>query len=98
MLRGALTQLGVARAAQVREPEDHIAALCEVMAGLIDGAYGMPQPLATQRIFFAAHIATWADRFCADLAGAKAAVFYAAVGQFGRRFVDIESAAFAMDA
>ncbi len=97
LLRGALAHLGIARASQVKEPEDHIAALCEIMAGLIDGAYGTPQPLAAQRMFFTAHIAIWADRFFKDLAGAKAAVFYAAVGQLGRRFVAIESAAFAMD-
>lgn len=97
VLRGTLAGLGVARAADVKEPEDHIAALCEVMAGLIDGAYGAPQPLAVQREFFEAHIAPWAGRFFADLAGAEAARFYRAVAELGRRFVAIESAAFKMD-
>jgi TorA maturation chaperone TorD len=81
----------------VKEPEDHVAALCVVMAGLIDGSYGMPQPLAVQRVFFETHMAPWIGRFFADLEGAQAAVFYAAVGRLGRRFVEIESAAFAMD-
>jgi len=76
----------------------HVAALCEVMAGLIDGAYGAPQPLAVQRGFFETHMAPWFGRFFADLEGAQAAVFYAAVGRLGRRFIEIESAAFAMDA
>src|SRR5437016_10795034 len=82
-LREALAELGIARAMNVKEPEDHVAALCEVMAGLIDGAYGIPQPLATQRRFFEAHLASWLGRFFADLAGAKAADFYAAVGRLG---------------
>jgi TorA maturation chaperone TorD len=67
------------------------------MAGLIDGVYGAAQPLAVQRRFFEAHLASWLERFFADLAGAKAAVFYRAVGELGRRFIDIERAAFAMD-
>ena len=97
-LRGALAGLGIARVDDVKEPEDHVAALCEVMAGLIDGAYGAPQPLAVQRGFFETHMAPWIGRFFADLEGAQAAVFYAAVGRLGRRFIEIERAAFAMDA
>jgi TorA maturation chaperone TorD len=97
VLRGALARLGIARVGQVKESEDHAAALCEVMAGLIGGAYGPPRPLAIQREFFDMHLAPWIGRFFSDLAGAKAAVFYAAVGRLGRLFVEIESAAFAMD-
>ena len=97
-LRTDLVGLGVARAVDVSEPEDHAAALCEVMAGLIDGAYGLPQPVAVQRRFFDAHMAPWLGRLFADLAGAEAAGFYVAVGQLGRRFMEIERAAFAMDA
>jgi TorA maturation chaperone TorD len=97
-LRDALAGLGIARATEVKEPEDHVAALCEVMAGLIDGSYGMPQALSVQRSFFETHMAPWVGRFFADLEGAEAAVLYAAVGRLGRRFVEIESAAFAMDA
>ncbi len=97
-LRDALAGLGVARAADVKEPEDHVAALCEVMAGLIDGAYGTRQPLSVQRAFFETHMARWIGRFFADLEGAEAAVFYAAVGMLGRLFIEIESTAFSMDA
>jgi hypothetical protein len=32
-LRGDMARLGIARAETVKEPEDHIAALCEMMAG-----------------------------------------------------------------
>lgn len=95
-LRSALQRLGVVRAAEVKEPEDHIAALCEVMGGLITGAFGAPEPLDVQRHLFEAHLASWAGRFFEDLEKAEAAVFYAAVGRIGRLFVGIETTAFAM--
>ena len=41
-LRGEMARLGIARADDVKEPEDHIAALCEMMAGLIEGSFGDP--------------------------------------------------------
>jgi TorA maturation chaperone TorD len=96
-LRGAMAELGIVRAATRPEPEDHIASLCETMAGLIVGAFGKPATLATQRAFFAAHIAPWAEKFFADLAAAKSARLYMPVGQIGRIFIEIENAAFAMD-
>src|SRR5260370_10592600 len=43
-LRETLGRLGIARAAEVKEPEDHVAALCEVMAALIDAASVPPSP------------------------------------------------------
>jgi TorA maturation chaperone TorD len=95
-LRAALAALGIARDSSVKEPEDHIAALCEVMAGLIDGTFGAPAPLPVQRRLFERHIATWAARFFADLEMAEAASFYRAVGRIGRLFVDIETTAFLM--
>jgi len=96
-LRGAMAELGIVRAADRPEPEDHIASLCETMAGLIVGAFGKPATLAVQRAFFAAHIAPWAEKLFADLAAAKSARLYMPVGQIGRIFVEIENAAFAMD-
>lgn len=95
-LRDALAGLGVARVPEVKEPEDHIAALCEVMAGLIEGAFGDPAPLTVQRSLFERHIAPWAARFFADLEAARTANFYRAVGRIGRLFVGIETTAFAM--
>lgn len=95
-LRDDLARLGIARAAEVKEPEDHIAALCEVMAGLIDGGFGERQPLAVQRAFFAKHVAPWAARFFGDVETAKTADFYRRVGRIGSLFMGIETAAFAM--
>lgn len=95
-VRAAMARLGIARAEDVHEPEDHIAALCEMMAGLIAGAFGAPAPLDQQRRFFDDHIAPWAGRFFADLERAGAADFYAGVGAVGRCFLDIETQAFAL--
>jgi TorA maturation chaperone TorD/transposase-like protein len=95
-LRGDLARLGIAAAENNPEPEDHIAALCETMAGLIDGRFGPPAALAEQRQFFERHLAPWAGRFFDDLAGARSARFYMPVGGIGRLFMDVEREAFAM--
>jgi len=96
VLRGDMARLGIARADDVKEPEDHIAALCEMMAGLITGAFGDPAGLDEQRAFFDRHVASWAPRFFADLEGSPSAAFYRAVGTLGRRFMEIEGQAFAL--
>ncbi len=93
-LRGALAALGIARAADVKEPEDHLAALCEVMTGLITGAFGAPAPLERQHEFFDAFIAPWAGRFFHDLEEAQSARFYAVIGRIGRLFLGVEHTAF----
>ena len=95
-LRGDMARLGIARREGVPEPEDHIGSLCEMMAGLITGAFDAAADLAEQRRFFQAHIATWAPRFFADLEAAKSAAFYMPVGKLGRTFIDIETQAFAL--
>ena len=95
-LRGALARLGVERAAAVKEPEDHVAALCEVMAGLVTGAFGAPASVEQQREFFDAFIAPWVGRFFRDLEAAPSATLYAAVGRVGRLFLGIEQTAFAI--
>ena len=95
-LRGEMAELGIARAAGVTEPEDHIAALCQMMAGLIEGSFDAPAGLAVQRRFFERHMAAWAPRFFTDLETARAAVLYAPVGAIGGAFMAIETTAFAM--
>jgi TorA maturation chaperone TorD len=95
-LRGEMALLGIARAEHVKEPEDHIAALCEMMAGLIEGAFGESASLPAQRRFFENHLARWAPQFFEDLAAAQAAVLYAPVGTIGSAFMAVEQAAFEM--
>lgn len=97
-LRADMASLGIARAEGVAEPEDHIAALCEMMGGLILGSFGGRVDLSAQRLFFDTHLAPWGSRFCADLEAAASASFYRPVGTIGRLFFDIESKAFAMAA
>ena len=97
-LRGDMARLHIARAEEVSEPEDHIAALCEMMAGLITGDFGEPVSLDEQRRFFDTHIGCWAPRFFEDLQAAQSAVLYMPVGTIGRLFMQIESQAFEMAA
>ena len=85
-LRDDLIALGYERSSPTHEPEDHVAALCEVMAMMISDA----QTLQQQAIFFDAHLARWLDRFFRDLSQAKNAVFYRAVGRFGKAFIELE--------
>jgi TorA maturation chaperone TorD len=95
-LRGDMARLGIARAETVKEPEDHIAALCEMMAGLITGAFGAPLDLTGQRTFFDSHLAPWAPLFFEDLEKTRSAWLYAPVGTLGRVFMGIEKTAFTM--
>jgi TorA maturation chaperone TorD len=90
-LRGDLKRLGIARAAEVPEPEDHIAFLHEAMAGMLRGEMG-PGPDEAEP-FFARHIRPWAGRFYADLRVAETAGFYRSVGGLGLALMDVELAA-----
>ena len=96
VLRNDMNRLGIERAPNVYEPEDNIASLCEMMAGLIRGRFRMPAALERQRTFFNAHVAPWAKHFFTDLEGAKSSIFYAPVGSVGRIFMEIEREAFRM--
>ncbi len=88
-LRVDLKRLGFECKEDVHEPEDHVAALCETMS-LIAGS---PEAtLETQREFFEKHLAPWMGRFFGDLATAKSARFYRAVGLLGEKFFEVERA------
>jgi TorA maturation chaperone TorD len=93
-LRDDLAALGIERAEDQCEPEDHAGILCEIMAGLIDGPFRAP--VERQRQIFDRHLAPWIGRFFADLEAAASAEFYRPVGTIGRLFIGIESEAFAL--
>lgn len=93
-LRGDLFLLGVEKNEQNSDPEDHIAFLCEVMAGIISERF--PAPVGADREFFEKHMKSWASSFFADLEGAESAKFYSCVGKLGRAFIEIETEAFAL--
>lgn len=94
VLRNDMQSLGIERAPTVFEPEDNIASLCEMMAGLITGKFGPPVSLDRQKQFFDKHLGPWAKHFFSDLEGAKGSLFYAPVGAVGRVFMGIEKEAF----
>ncbi len=95
-LRRTLKEIGVAPADDLKEPEDHIAFLCEVMYGLITGSWDASPEAACQKTFFETHIAPWAGRFFSDLEKAESAALYMPLGTMGRLFMAIEAEAFAM--
>jgi TorA maturation chaperone TorD len=94
LLRADMAAQSITRAPNVYEPEDNIASLMEMMAGMIEGEFGPAASLETQKTFFNRHIAPWAGHFFKDLEGAKASVFYAPVGAIGKVFMEIEREAF----
>src|SRR4051794_12217259 len=93
-VREDLELLGIERAGPSREPEDHIAILLEVMAGLARGDF--EAEFAEQARFFERHLKPWAARMFADLEMSGTAKFYRAVGRVGRVFMELESEAFAL--
>ncbi len=97
VLRDDMGRLGIARSDGTSDPEDHIAALCEMMAGLIRGDFLEPAPVKLQRAFFERHLAPWAGHFFSDLEAAKSADLYRPVGTIGRLFMEIETTAFGME-
>ncbi|WP_206455528.1 TorD/DmsD family molecular chaperone [Aurantimonas marina] len=88
-LRQDLARLGIERAENLVELEDHVGVLCEIMAGLIGGRFAASE--SATRNFFARHLAPWMDRFFADLEMAPSADFYRCVGRVGRSFMTIEA-------
>jgi len=89
ILRADLARLGFERSEEVKEPEDHVAVLCDVMAALAAEDSGFD--LATRADFFRRHVGPWMGRFFADMTRADSANFYRTVGQFGRQFIELEA-------
>jgi TorA maturation chaperone TorD len=95
-LRDDLAKIGIARAENVVEPEDHVGILCEIMSGL--ASRRLPTPPDSDRMIFDKHLAPWIGRFFTDLENATAADFYKRLGTLGRVYMDIEAEAFALPA
>ncbi|MCL1047229.1 molecular chaperone TorD family protein [Shewanella sp. 1_MG-2023] len=86
LLRQDLLQLGFAREDEVKEPEDHVAALCEVMGTLI-----LEAPGYRQLAFYQRHIGSWIARFCDTLEKTPSAAFYAPVALLAKAFFEVEA-------
>ncbi|HSM29297.1 MAG TPA: molecular chaperone TorD family protein [Woeseiaceae bacterium] len=87
-LRADMQKLGFERQENISEPEDHAAALCEIMALLAEE--GGPGSLEAQAAFFDTHIGPWMARFFRDMQEAASARFYRAVGQLGEQFINTD--------
>jgi TorA maturation chaperone TorD len=94
-VRAELAALGLERAQDLHDPEDHLAILADTVAILAEGR--LVGAGDAGRGFFTRHLAPWAGRFFADLAGAPSANFYRAVAGVGATFMEIETRACAME-
>jgi len=88
-LRQDLKALGIERDEHHREPEDHAAALFDVMGILIES--GNAYPFKAQQTFFGRHMKPWVRRFFKDITAARKAKFYRKVGEFGVEFINFET-------
>ncbi|SFX55268.1 TorD/DmsD family molecular chaperone [Marinospirillum alkaliphilum] len=85
-LRKDLKILGFEREESSKEPEDHVAALCEVMSLLIQQGASAER----QATFFNRHLAGWVEALCKDVQQAPSAVFYQAVAELAEAFFQQE--------
>ena len=92
-LRQDLDSLGIERQQGVSEPEDHAAAVCEVMAVVINAP---DVDFDWQQQFFERHIHPWMASLFRELQEAPSAGFYKAVGCLGEAFVELEQRYFSM--
>lgn len=96
-LRGDLSKLGFARDPAATEPEDHLAALCDVMRAMILGDIAdAPASVDQQRAFFARHMQPWIVQCCAAITQNENANYYKRVATFAQAFFEIEIQAFEM--
>lgn len=92
-LRDYLARRGIARRTSVNEPEDHIAALCELMRFLIAEQHAQ---LEDQQSIFDRFLRPAADKLCDAVVSCEQADFYRAVARFTKQFLEVEYAAFRM--
>ncbi|QLK47089.1 molecular chaperone [Vibrio owensii] len=90
-IRHDLELLGFERDENVKEPEDHIAALCEVMSMLT----GEEEDL--QQAVFNKHIAPWFSSFTQQLENAVSANFYKPAAQLCEAFLTLEQVRFSVN-
>ena len=86
-LRTDLAKLGLERQEETTEPEDHIAAECDVMRLILD-AEGTP--VVSDKEFFTHHLKPWVAKFFHDISKIENADFYQTVGKFGEGFINLE--------
>ena len=92
-LRGELAALGLGRRPDAAEPEDHIAALCDVMRHFIAE---QERDLAEQRRFFERWIDPVVEPLCNAIEASELTAFYKRVGRMAKAFISLERSAFEM--
>ena len=92
-LKADLAALGLSRRPDSSEPEDHVAALCDVMRYLITER---PDDLEAQKEFFEKWIQPTAGELCAAIARSDCTSFYKSVAALLGELCTIEHGAFEM--
>lgn len=87
-LRHDLALLGFERAESVKEPEDHISAICEVLALLSE------QDERQQQVMFNKHLAPWYQSLIKQINQAASANFYLAIAALMDAFFTLEQVRF----
>lgn len=96
-LRSDLASLGLARKDAVNEPEDHLAAVLEVMRFMIAGdETSPPATLAEQCRFFETHLKPWYALCLTQIEMAQSANYYRLVARMLRAFLNMEAQSFDM--
>lgn len=86
-LRDDLAALGIDRQQTCSEPEDHAAAICEIMALII---VDDDVDLDWQKDMFERYVSNWMGRLFADMAKTGSANFYRGVAALGQAFLEME--------
>ena len=92
-LRGELARMGFARREAAGEPEDHLAALCDVMRHLISSE---GNDLEAQKRFFERWIQPSAEPLCAAIEKSQLGAFYKSAGRLAKSFFSLEHSGFEM--
>ncbi len=90
-LRTDLSRMGFARDGEVRETEDHLAALCDVMRAMILGdVANAPASFEEQKHFFQKHLQPWVMQCCEATIKNDNSNYYRRVAAFAEVFFQIE--------
>jgi hypothetical protein len=92
-VREDLAKLGIERAEEQREPEDHIAILLRVNGASRDPP--LRYDAGADRLFFERQLKPWAARFFADCETSRRPGSTRRSAQVGRLFMEVEAEAFA---
>jgi TorA maturation chaperone TorD len=89
-LKALLAEWGLGKRSEAHEPEDHFAALFEVMRHLISGGSD-DAALQKQKQFFIQFIAPSYSAFCDAIGAAPTTNFYRVVAKLTRTFLNVET-------